>query len=340
MNTIVGEALRCQRVSGSVKLVLVALADCANDAGVSWPSVGYLASVASVDARSVQRILTRLEAIGLLKRGDRPGRSTVYELQRAAFALPLFDDPKAGRGRRAGKQRTPDSSVTPDTTVTPQRNALSRGNKPAEPPTVVSPVTVASPLTLASPTPDSSVTPVQSTDPSRNLSTSTHTPRAREASTTPRRATNGRGEHRPHAWCSPRVCVPTFLHQELCGQLGGVDAHTTLLAWYPEVIASIGDAPIPDALGFWRAAFRAWQRPAEEPVEAPRASRRPVRAPAHRIPAGYGPSVGLCEHDPPCEHYDQHRTRWLDEERAREGLPPRASTAARATRGASSTAVA
>lgn len=338
MNTIVGEALRCQRVSGSVKLVLVALADCANDAGVSWPSVGYLASVASVDARSVQRILTRLEAIGLLKRGDRPGRSTVYELQRAAFGLPLFDDPKAGRGRRAGTRRTPDSSVTPDTTVTPQRNASSRGNNAAQPPTVVSPLTPASPLTLASPTPDTSVTPVQITDPSRNLST--HTSRAREASTTAR-ATSGRGEHRAHAWCSARVCVPTFLHQELCGQHGGIDAHGALRAWYPTVVAGLSPTdPVPDALRFWREAFRAWQRPADTSTETATASRRPARAPAHRIPAGFGPSVGPCEHDPPCAHYDDHRLRWLDEERVREGLPPRASTAARATRDASPPAVA
>lgn len=66
----------------------------------------------------------------------------------------------------------------------------------------------------------------------------------------------------------------------------------------------------------------------ERPRQAPRA-----------IPAGFGANLtDGCHHDPPCASYLEHQRRWLDEERVREGLPPR--SAARATSGAAPVAVA
>lgn len=63
------------------------------------------------------------------------------------------------------------------------------------------------------------------------------------------------------------------------------------------------------------------------------------RAGAKAIPGGYGPNVhGTCTHTPPCATYLEHQRRWLDEERVREGLPPR--SAARATSGVTPVAVA
>lgn len=63
---------------------------------------------------------------------------------------------------------------------------------------------------------------------------------------------------------------------------------------------------------------------------------RPV---AKAIPVGYGANVqGPCAHVPPCASYLEHQQRWLDEERVREGLPPR--SAARATSGVTTVAVA
>lgn len=59
-------------------LILLALADSANDEGVCWPSVGTLARRGRVKERQVQKALTRLEADGWLQRRERAGRSTIY----------------------------------------------------------------------------------------------------------------------------------------------------------------------------------------------------------------------------------------------------------------------
>jgi len=54
-------------VGGSERLVLLAIADCADDEGRNaWPSVATLARKCRVDARTVQRIIRRLAAGGHL----------------------------------------------------------------------------------------------------------------------------------------------------------------------------------------------------------------------------------------------------------------------------------
>lgn len=53
------------------KLILMVLADAANENGISWPSLKYLAETASVSVRTAQRVLAQTEAQGLLKRGPR-----------------------------------------------------------------------------------------------------------------------------------------------------------------------------------------------------------------------------------------------------------------------------
>ncbi|MBK9497076.1 MAG: hypothetical protein IPO08_21695 [Xanthomonadales bacterium] len=59
------------------------------------------------------------------------------------------------------------------------------------------------------------------------------------------------------------------------------------------------------------------------------------RASAKAVPMGFGlNNADGCQHDPPCATYLDHQRRWLDEERARQGLPPRPFAADRATTGA------
>lgn len=53
------------------KLVLFVLADAANENGVCWPSIQYLADKASVSERTVQRVLAEAESQGLLRRQPR-----------------------------------------------------------------------------------------------------------------------------------------------------------------------------------------------------------------------------------------------------------------------------
>jgi uncharacterized protein YdaU (DUF1376 family) len=67
-------------------------------------------------------------------------------------------------------------------------------------------------------------------------------------------------DHLRHAWCSPRICVPDFIHRQLVGAKGGdpTVAETWLRGqWYPAVVARqtgpIGSPP----QKCWPAAFDA-----------------------------------------------------------------------------------
>jgi len=63
----------------SETLVLLALADQANDAGVAWPAQGSLARRARQTDRNVRRMLVKLERMGLLsveRRSSSHGRKS------------------------------------------------------------------------------------------------------------------------------------------------------------------------------------------------------------------------------------------------------------------------
>ena len=62
------------------RLMLLALADNANDAGVCWPSVVTLAKKCATTTRSVLRTLDRLEASGRIVRERTPGKHNTYRL--------------------------------------------------------------------------------------------------------------------------------------------------------------------------------------------------------------------------------------------------------------------
>jgi hypothetical protein len=62
----------------SEKLVLLSLADNANDQGVCWPSVSNMVKKTALSERTVQRVLVELIRAGHLSRHDRPGRSTYF----------------------------------------------------------------------------------------------------------------------------------------------------------------------------------------------------------------------------------------------------------------------
>jgi len=69
--------------------------------------------------------------------------------------------------------------------------------------------------------------------------------------------------HGQHAWCSwPKrdgLCVPNFIHDELAGKLGVLDARSQLQAWYPTVVAKYQGRTVGDkAPDFWRNEFASW----------------------------------------------------------------------------------
>lgn len=62
------------------KIVLLALADNANDAGICWPSIPKIAERCSLDVRSVYRAIATLEGGGHATTQTRPGKATVYRV--------------------------------------------------------------------------------------------------------------------------------------------------------------------------------------------------------------------------------------------------------------------
>ncbi len=64
----------------SHRLLLLALADNANDEGICWPSLRTLSKKCVDDRRDVQRRLDWLDVHGFIECEIRPGRSTVYRL--------------------------------------------------------------------------------------------------------------------------------------------------------------------------------------------------------------------------------------------------------------------
>jgi hypothetical protein len=65
-------------LSSTQKLVLLSLADWANDDGLCWPSIERLAIKTSMAGRSVQRIIRDLESMGFVKRNEVLGKGNRY----------------------------------------------------------------------------------------------------------------------------------------------------------------------------------------------------------------------------------------------------------------------
>ena len=70
------------------KMVLLALCDNANDQGECFPSVSMLVEKCSMSERSVFNHIADLEKDGAIKRNNRAGRSTVYQIDPCKFCTP------------------------------------------------------------------------------------------------------------------------------------------------------------------------------------------------------------------------------------------------------------
>ena len=60
------------------KLVFLALADCANDEGLAWPSIATIARKSGVSERTVQRSIRLAEKAGLIRREEVKGKGCKY----------------------------------------------------------------------------------------------------------------------------------------------------------------------------------------------------------------------------------------------------------------------
>ena len=72
------------RLPDSEKIVLLALADCANDDGVCWPSMRTLVEKCSKTDRTIQAAVKSLAAAGHLSRIERAGKGVLYTIHPGA----------------------------------------------------------------------------------------------------------------------------------------------------------------------------------------------------------------------------------------------------------------
>jgi len=111
-----------QQIPGNLKIVLLALADNANDGGYCWPSQDVIAHKASVSVRNLRRLLNDLESRGLI-RIDARRRQDGYK---AANGYQL--SPANLSGKPA------DEHISPDTTGHSHRPTVSDQEPSVEPP--------------------------------------------------------------------------------------------------------------------------------------------------------------------------------------------------------------
>ncbi len=105
------------RAKGARKLVLLALADCANDEGNAWPSLTTMALKCGLESERGVRVHLRalLESGELSVLRERPGRTTVYRVE-MDFLKNRAESMKSPRKDSAGVKKTAprkDSVTTP-----------------------------------------------------------------------------------------------------------------------------------------------------------------------------------------------------------------------------------
>lgn len=75
------------------KLVFLAIADCANDEGLAWPSIATIRRKSNVSERTVQRSIRSLEAAGHLSRKEVAGKGCKYIINPRHTGTPATQAP-------------------------------------------------------------------------------------------------------------------------------------------------------------------------------------------------------------------------------------------------------
>jgi len=119
--------------AGTDLLILLALADVADDTGVCWPSLATLAGKTKVHEATVRRRLRALRKLGLVGWDEQPGRPNRFRIitdtpLQIATPTPAQSAPPANRkGSHLGATPTPSTQVqgAPSTQVLPEPSITS-----------------------------------------------------------------------------------------------------------------------------------------------------------------------------------------------------------------------
>jgi hypothetical protein len=101
-------------LSSTQKLVLLALADWANDDGLCWPSINRLAIKASLTSRAVQKTIRSLEDAGFIRREEVLGKGNRYWISAPlndVHPCPTFTPP-LNDVHPTPEPRSPNTSIT------------------------------------------------------------------------------------------------------------------------------------------------------------------------------------------------------------------------------------
>lgn len=115
---------RYSKATGAELLVLLSLADQADDDGKCWPSIPNIAKRCRVSERSVHRYLAALVELGELRKEERPGRASVYHVN------PCQSDTPDNVSPLTAVSPTPANlSPTPATAVTQKHQEPSKNHQ-------------------------------------------------------------------------------------------------------------------------------------------------------------------------------------------------------------------
>lgn len=108
------------------KLVFLALADCANDEGLAWPSIATIARKTGAGERTVQRAIRLGERCGIIEREEVKGRGCRYTIHPRHSGTPATKSPVTN------KTKTP-ATVAPhprhsgtQTIIEPSKNLVTK----------------------------------------------------------------------------------------------------------------------------------------------------------------------------------------------------------------------
>ena len=103
--------------SHTAKLVLLAIADHADDKGLAWPSITGIASKCNMSRRGVMNQVQKLTDMGYLASKKSHGRNTKYTIQLVNLVhqcTPCTSEPRAKtgeRGAQTGERGAPEPSI-------------------------------------------------------------------------------------------------------------------------------------------------------------------------------------------------------------------------------------
>lgn len=117
-----------ESLDSSEKLVALAIADCANDDGVCWPSLAKLAKKCAMTETGICRIIERLVSDGIIAKKKRFAQSTIYSFSTQGQNCSKVD-PVSTKG---GKGHQPRSKRETSTETSLKRQAGPRKDKASE----------------------------------------------------------------------------------------------------------------------------------------------------------------------------------------------------------------